>query len=182
MAIELIAKIAPKNDGFLGMVDANQVIGTSGGVYSSYLPSSAISTNSLSEPYLRVSNSPTDGYYLKWDDSTKLTWSEVVGGTDVAWSGASGYYSYSSNAKKLYVGSSQALAKFAPSRSINNGLQQIYDGSGAISHGLISTPRHWDLKPSGNVNFGINTKVDATYIYVNLTTRNDKYVYWYAST
>ena len=30
MAIELIAKIAPKNDGFVGMVDADQVLGGGG--------------------------------------------------------------------------------------------------------------------------------------------------------
>jgi len=81
-----------------------------------------------------------------------------------------------------YIASSTAISRFAPSKSINNGLQEILDGSGSIAHGLISTPNYWNVRPSGNVNFGINTKVDATNIYVNLTTQNDKYVYWYAST
>lgn len=101
MGINLIDKIVPKNDGFLGMVDANQVIGTSGGVYTSYLPSSCISGNSISEYYLKVSNTPSDGYYLQYKDSTdELTWAEVIGGSDVAWSGASEFYAFSSNTKE----------------------------------------------------------------------------------
>jgi len=102
MAIELIAKVAPKNDGFIGMVDADQVIGTSGGAYASYLPSSAISTNSITEPYLKISNAPIDGYYLQWDETNRLTWAEVVGGSDVAWSGAYAYYAVSSLNKTQY--------------------------------------------------------------------------------
>ncbi|MBE3093952.1 MAG: hypothetical protein IMZ52_02895 [Actinobacteria bacterium] len=77
--INLIAKIAPFNDGFVGMVDASQVIGTSGGALTSYLPSSAISSNSITENYLKISNSPTDGYYLQYkDDTDRLTWEEVI--------------------------------------------------------------------------------------------------------
>jgi hypothetical protein len=103
MPIGLTAKITPKNDGFLGMVDANQVIGTSGGAYDSYLPSSAISGNSIQEYYLKISNTPTDGYYLQYKDGTdRLTWAAVVGGSDVAWSGAYQFYVVSSLNKTQY--------------------------------------------------------------------------------
>ncbi|MHA1303624.1 MAG: hypothetical protein ACTSPI_07985 [Candidatus Heimdallarchaeaceae archaeon] len=47
MAIELIAKIAPKAGGFTGMVDADQVIGTSSG--GGYVPDDAISSSSITQ-------------------------------------------------------------------------------------------------------------------------------------
>jgi hypothetical protein len=65
---------------------------------------------------------------------------------------------------------------------VRNGLQTITAGSGAITHGLIATPNYWSIRPSGNINFGINSRVDATKIYVNLTAGGSKSVYWYAST
>ena len=45
MAIELIAKIAPKNDGFTGMVDADQVIG--GGAAGTLLDACVAASNVL---------------------------------------------------------------------------------------------------------------------------------------
>ena len=113
MPIGLTAKIEPKNDGFVGMVDADQIIGASGN--GGYLPSSAIS--GVREYQLKISNSPSDGYYLQYKDSSdELTWAQVTGGdssgsaayewlqnsgaayeSDVAWSGASDFYGFSSN-------------------------------------------------------------------------------------
>ena len=119
MAIVLIDKIAPKNAAFIGMVSANQVIGTNPGGTGSYLPSSCIKIDSISEPYLNISNGPTAGYYLKYkDDIDKLTWSEVVGGSDVAWSGAYQFYAVSSLNKiqyNQYVGSSGNRSLYYPS-------------------------------------------------------------------
>jgi hypothetical protein len=80
MGITLISNICPKNDAFVGMVSSNQVIGSNLGGIVSVLPSSCISTNSLSEQYLRISNSPTDGYFLKYADATDLTWAAAGGG------------------------------------------------------------------------------------------------------
>jgi len=95
MGIGLTSRIVPKNAAFLGMVSSNQIIGSNVAGEVSVLPSSCISTNSLSEQYLRVSNSPTNGYYLKYTDADDLTWAEVVGGSDVAWSGAQEFYGVS---------------------------------------------------------------------------------------
>jgi hypothetical protein len=95
MSIGLTAKISPKNDAFAGMVDAAQVIGTISG--GGFLPSSSINENTIGESYLRISNSPTNNYYLQWSDTNRLTWAEVVGGSDVKWSGASEFYAMSSN-------------------------------------------------------------------------------------
>ena len=79
MPIGLTAKIEPLNDGFVGMVDADQIIGASGN--GGYLPSSAISANILDEYQLMVSNSPTDGHYLQYKDaSDRLTWAAVAAG------------------------------------------------------------------------------------------------------
>lgn len=80
MGITLIANITPQNNAFVGMVSSNQVIGSNLAGEVSVLPSSCISTNSISEQYLRVSNAPTDGYYLKYDATNDLTWDEVVAG------------------------------------------------------------------------------------------------------
>ena len=44
MAIELIDKIAPKNDGFVGMLDADQVIG---GGASGTLPDAAVAASNV---------------------------------------------------------------------------------------------------------------------------------------
>jgi hypothetical protein len=186
MSIGLTDRIGPRNNGFIGMVSANQIIGTNVGGIVSFLPSSTISSNSISESYLKIYNSPTNNYYLKWSSTDGLTWDSVAGGTDVAWSGAYQYYALSSLSKDRYTEysnfSSQTRIKYAPSRSVNNGWFTVLGGSGAITHGLISTPRDWSLKPSGNINFGITSRVDATKIYVNLTTKNNESVYWYAST
>jgi len=80
--INLIAKIAPYNDGFTGMVDADQVIGMSSNARfdgQSYLPSSAISANSLYEYQLKTSNGPSNGYFLQYkDDTDELTWASNV--------------------------------------------------------------------------------------------------------
>jgi hypothetical protein len=79
MVVELTAKIGPKGGTFEGMVDAGDVIGTISG--GGYLPSSCINEGSISESYLRISNSATDGYYLQYKDTTdELTWAAVVGG------------------------------------------------------------------------------------------------------
>jgi len=112
MAIVLIDKIAPKNDAFTGMVDAEQVIGASGA--GGYLPSSTISGNSIQEYQLKISNSPTNGYFLEYkDNSDKLTWAQVST-TDVAWSGAIEFYSVSSLVNTLnnwYANSSQKYSQ-----------------------------------------------------------------------
>jgi hypothetical protein len=172
MGINLIDKIVPKNDAFVGLVNANQVIGTSGGALTSYLPSSAISSNSIIENYLRISNTPTDGYFLKYkDDTDQLTWSEVVGGTDVAWSGASEFYGFSSNAQYLY----------APSGKIKSGYALVSDG-GVIVHGFVAKPRSVYIMPSGNVsNFGISCRVDSTNITIGMTAPGERHVFWSAS-
>jgi hypothetical protein len=81
MAVTLTAKIAPTNDAFVGMVNSDQVIGVNVGGLISSLPSSCISGNSISEQYLRISNSPSDGYYLKFTTANELTWAAVAGGT-----------------------------------------------------------------------------------------------------
>jgi len=118
MPIGLTAKIEPKGS-FVGMVDANQVVGMSGGATTSYLPSSTISSNFIQEYQLKISNSPSDTYYLQYKDSTdKLTWTEVVGGSDVAWSGASEFYVVSSMVKVLdtwYDASSSKISDFIAS-------------------------------------------------------------------
>ena len=46
MAIELIDKIAPKNDGFVGMVDADQVIG---GGDAGTLPNATVSESNVTQ-------------------------------------------------------------------------------------------------------------------------------------
>ena len=89
----------------------------------------------------------------------------------------------SSNIRLKYAGSSNIISRYAPSRAVRNGLQTITAAYGEISHGLPSTPSNWSIRPSGVLaNFGINTKVDATKIYVYLTTMTNRNVYWYAST
>jgi len=111
MPIELISKISPKSDGFVGMVDADQVIGASGA--GGYLPSSTISGNSLQEYQLKISNSPSDGYFLQYKDSTdKLTWAETST-TDVAWSGASEFYPVSSLVHALNIWYSNSSNKYS---------------------------------------------------------------------
>jgi hypothetical protein len=81
MGITLIANICPKNDAFVGMVSGNQVIGSNLGGEVSVLPSSCISTNSLSERYLRISNAPTDGQFLQYKDASDLTWAAAGSST-----------------------------------------------------------------------------------------------------
>jgi hypothetical protein len=95
MAIGLTAKISPKNDAFAGMVDAANVIGTISG--GGFLPSSCINEDSISESYLKINNTPTNDYYLQYSDANGMQWAEVVGGSDVAWSGASEFYAVSSS-------------------------------------------------------------------------------------
>lgn len=61
MAIELIAKIAPKNDGFTGMVDADQVLGGNG---SGTLPDACVAASNVSQHPPKVhkdSHDPEDG-------------------------------------------------------------------------------------------------------------------------
>jgi len=130
MPIVLTAAIVPKGGGFIGMVSANQIIGTSGGATGSYLPSSCIKLDSISEAYLDISNSPTNGYYLQYKDaSDELTWAEVVGGSDVAWSGASGFYTISSN----YIGHSSNADLHFPSSQLLGWLNALYQESGTAS-------------------------------------------------
>jgi len=117
MGIGLTDKIEPKNDGFVGMVDADQVIGASGA--GGYLPSSTISGNSIQEYQLKISNSPSDTYFLQYKDSTdKLTWAEASAG-DVAWSGASDFYGFSSNAQSIYHPSAQGDFPYISTQSIS---------------------------------------------------------------
>jgi len=124
MPVELTGKITPKGGTFIGMVDAEQVIGASGA--GGYLPSSAIS--GIKEYQLKISNTPSDGYYLQYKDSTdELTWAEVVGGSDVAWSGAAGFYTVSSN----YYGHSSNKLIHAPSSNLKTWFDTIYEPIGA---------------------------------------------------
>ena len=101
----------------------------------------------------------------------------------IASSSAISRFADSSNIRLKYAGSSNIISRYAPSRAVRNGLQTITAAYGEISHGLPSTPSNWSIRPSGVLaNFGINTKVDATKIYVYLTTMTNRNVYWYAST
>lgn len=52
MAIELIDKIAPKNDGFVGMVDADQVIG---GAEGGTLPNATVSSANIIQHIAEIS-------------------------------------------------------------------------------------------------------------------------------
>lgn len=162
MGIGLTDKIEPKNQGFVGMVDADQVIGASGA--GGYLPSSTISGNSIQEYQLKISNSPSDTYFLQYKDSTdKLTWAEASAG-DVAWSGASDFYGFSSNT---------ALVK--------SGYAQKSD-SQTISHGLGAIPNHVSITPSGMLcNFGVNCKVDINDITVYMTAPGTRDIFWEVS-
>jgi len=196
MAIELIAKIAPKNDGFIGMVDADQVIGASGA--GGYLPSSAIS--GVREYQLKISNEPSDGYYLQYKDSLdELTWAEVVGSSDVAWSGASEFYGFSSNIQSLYYPSSlgkgisgtlstlvsfssNSQSLYAPSGKVKSGYAYVQDGD-TIAHGLTGyLPKFACVQPSGgSVNFGLSCTVDTSNITVNMTAPGYRDVFWSVS-
>ena len=144
MPIGLTAKIEPKNDGFVGMVDADQVIGASGN--GGYLPSSAIS--GIREYQLKVSNSPSDGYFLQYKDSSdQLTWAETST-TDVAWSGASEYIGHSSNTSIHY-----------PSSEIKTWTDSLYAQSGAV--GGISS--WYDLSTgTGIESFGGSVSISGT--------------------
>ena len=146
MPIGLTAKIEPKNNGFTGLVGADQVIGASGA--GGYLPSSTISGNSIQEYQLKISNSPSDTYYLQYKDSTdKLTWAEVSA-NDVAWSGASGYIGHSSNVD-IHFASSNIL----------NWLDGEYQQSG--TQGGISS--WYDLDTGAGVTpFGGSVSVSGT--------------------
>jgi hypothetical protein len=77
MGITLIDKIIPAGT-FIGMVDANQVIG--GVLGGGYLVSSCISANSVYEINLHASNEPVDGFFLKYTSANDLTWA-AAGGT-----------------------------------------------------------------------------------------------------
>jgi len=200
MPIGLTAKIEPKNDGFVGIVDADQVIGASGN--GGYLHSSAISANSIYEPNLKISNSPNDGYYLQYKDSTdKLTWAEVSqgdssGSAALQWLNSSGQayddsYKHSSNAKNLFYPSSTGnnLNTSYVGHSSNSEIHRrtaygwannLADG-GNIAHGLGTKPSYVSVVPSGNtINFGIAWTVDDTNITVSYTAEGSRNVNWIA--
>lgn len=65
--------------------------------------------------------------------------------------------------------------------SNTSGIEVITDSYGEILHTLSAVPEYWNVRPSGNVNFGITTKVDSQKIYVYLTAAGSRTVYWYAS-
>jgi len=145
MPIGLTAKIEPKNNGFVGMVDADQIIGASGA--GGYLPSSTISGNSLQEYQLKISNNPSDGYFLQYKDSTdKMTWAEASA-MDVAWSGASGYVGHSGN-RDIHFPSSQLLdwlnGEYSQSGA-TGGISSWYD----LSAGTGITPFGGSVSISG---------------------------------
>ena len=77
--IELIAKIAPANDGFVGMVDADQVIG---GGAAGTLPCACInwSCGNISDLGNVNATSPTDNQSLTWDNATSMWIPETITG------------------------------------------------------------------------------------------------------
>jgi len=174
MPVELTGKITPKGGTFVGMVNANQVIGASGA--GGYLVSSAIS--GIREYQLKVSNAPQTGYFLQYKDSTdELTWAEASS-ADVAWSGASQFYSFSSNVKQdlldLYNWSTNTAL-------VKNGFAQVSNGD-SIAHNLPGIPRYASVTPSGMyINFGVSCRVDLSNIYVYMTAPGTRNVLWEAS-
>jgi hypothetical protein len=51
-----------------------------------------------------------------------------------------------------------------------------------IAHGLVGIPKYVNIVPSGSMStYGISTRVDDTYIYVNLTAFGSRDVFWYAN-
>jgi len=174
MPVELTGKIIPKGGTFVGMVNANQVIGASGA--GGYLVSSAIS--GIREYQLKVSNAPQTGYFLQYKDSTdELTWAEASS-ADVAWSGAVEFYSFSSNVKEEL----SDLYSFSSNTSlIKTGYVNVTNGD-TIAHGLSRLPTYANVSPSGfNVNFGVSCKVDETNITVYLTAIGSRDVFWLAA-
>jgi hypothetical protein len=170
MGINLIDKIVPKNDAFMGMVEADQVIGNVLG--GGYLVSSCISANSIYEVNLHVSNSPTNNYYLQYTDANDLTWAEVVGGSDVAWSGASEFYAVSSN----YVGHSG-------NTSIHYTLESILDdffpsSTGKALSGATFPLISWYIASSSKLSES-GSKYTDTYVWYN--TSSNQFSNWLSS-
>ena len=124
----------------------------------------------------RISGGAIKGSWI----GNQITSSYITG--YIASSVAIARFADSSNIRLRFPGSSQAISRYAPSRSVRNGLQTITNAYGEISHGISSIPNYWNVKPSGSsINFGITTKVDASKIYVYLTALGSRSVYWYAS-
>jgi hypothetical protein len=172
MSVNLTAKITPTNDAFVGMVDAKQIIGVISG--GGYLPSSSIQSGSVSELYLKISNEPVNGYYLSYSEANDLTWSEVVGGSDVAWSGASEFYSVSSNYNSHFNDSTIHFTKDSiniddlANTSVDNvsGNAIVWNGSEWIDKNVTSEPG-----PSQLSTLSIDTDKDwSTYSIYNMTS------------
>jgi len=113
-------------------------------------------------------------------------------GTDVAWSGASEFYTLSSN----YYGHSSNKDIHFPSSSIINWLDNVYEQSGSvcddfnsgwalvssqstISHNFGSKPNIVSITPSGNSPFGYSVTYDSTYITIYLSVEGKHYVNWF---
>jgi len=178
MAVTLTAKIAPTNDAFAGMVDAAQVIGTISG--GGFLPSSCINEDSLSESYFKIYNSPINGTYLKYSDASGLNWSEVVGGSDVAWSGAAEFYAVSSNYNSHFNDSTIHFTKDSiniddlANTSVDSvsGNAIVWNGSEWIDKNVTSEPG-----PSQLSTLSIDTDKDwSTFSIYNMTSVSSQMV------
>ena len=57
----------------------------SGGIKDDSVTLAKVAPDSVAESKLDISNSPTDGYFLKYKDSTdKLTWAQISSDTNIA--------------------------------------------------------------------------------------------------
>jgi len=125
---------------------------------------------------------------LPGDLAKSQDWNDFV---DFAEEISSNSYKFSSNSINLFspstLSNDRYLEYVGHSGNTNihinhrNNITTIVDSYGEIEHGLPSIPNYWNVKPSGTINFGITTNVDATKIYVYLTAIGNRDVYWYAS-
>jgi len=152
-------------DGNLGNKLSDADMGTLGAVfdYQAGIFWMNTSPTSYTQPFY-ISGYIYSGNLAKKSDLDKLYQESGTAGTDVAWSGASDFYGFSSN-----------------TAVVKNGYATVSDGS-TIAHGLSNTPKYANISPSGfSVNFGATCSVDDTNITVYLTAPGSRNVFWTAS-
>lgn len=109
MAIELIAKVAPKNDGFTGMVDANQVLGGGG---AGTLPDACLAASNVTQHEGSIDHGSIAG--LSDDDHTQyIKDSEFTAADEVMVGTGAGTFG------QVTLAASQFLAKKAAGAATN---------------------------------------------------------------
>jgi len=157
--------------------EAFQELSASTGItpFTSIVKVSGLSAQSVSVlGYTTISGNARDGESaFSWYTESSQKLSEyVTSGNEYS----KAYASAQSSKDHTYQAkiSSQYLA-------VNYGWATTSDGSATITHNLSSIPKsHW-VHPSGDISFGVASKVDTSNIYAYITAPGSRDIQWWAS-